>query len=85
MRLYNANCARCHGKNGAGTNNGPPFIHKVYEQNHHSDVAFQRAARYGVRAHHWQFGNMPPIDGVNRRDVAKIITYIRELQQANGI
>jgi hypothetical protein len=39
----------------------------------------------GVQAHHWRFGNMPPVEGITRAEVATIITYIRELQRANGI
>src|SRR3989304_1806377 len=27
-RLYDANCAACHGKNGGGSEQGPPLIHK---------------------------------------------------------
>jgi hypothetical protein len=39
----------------------------------------------GVQAHHWRFGNMLAIEGLTRGDVTMIITYIRELQRANGI
>ena len=85
MALFNRNCATCHGVNAAGTGAGPPLIHKIYEPNHHGDMAFQRAAKFGVRSHHWQFGNMPPVPGVTKPDVAKIIRYVRELQRANGI
>ncbi len=83
--LFNANCVMCHGKNAAGTQNGPPLVHKIYEPNHHSDLSFQRAAKFGVRAHHWSFGNMPPVPGVAEADVTRIIAYVRELQRANGI
>jgi len=38
-----------------------------------------------VRAHHWNFGNMPPAEGVSDEDVIKITRYVRELQKANGI
>lgn len=84
-QLFKANCAVCHGKNAAGTQNGPPLIHKIYEPSHHSDLSFQRAAKQGVRAHHWPFGNMPPVSGVTESDVTQIIAYVRELQRANGI
>jgi len=84
--LFNANCASCHGKDAAGQEGvAPPLVHKIYEPNHHGDIAFQRAAKNGARAHHWPFGDMPPVDGVTEADVTKIITYIRELQRANGI
>ncbi len=83
--FYNAKCAACHGKNGAGSDKGPPFIHKIYEPNHHGDESFQRAAKMGVKSHHWNFGDMPPVAGITRAEVAKIATYIRAIQAANGI
>lgn len=82
---FNAKCAVCHGANGTGTDKGPPFLHKVYEPNHHGDESFQRAAKMGVQSHHWKFGNMPPVAGITRAEVAKIVIYIREVQAANGI
>jgi mono/diheme cytochrome c family protein len=82
---FNANCSTCHGIGGVGTTQGPPFLHKVYEPNHHGDAAFQRAAANGVRAHHWQFGDMPKIDAVKPEDVDKIVKYIRWLQKQAGI
>jgi cytochrome c len=82
---FNANCARCHGERAAGTSQGPPLVHKIYEPNHHGDFAFQRAAANGVRAHHWKFGDMPKIDGVTSADIEQIIAYIRWLQRQAGI
>jgi mono/diheme cytochrome c family protein len=82
---FSANCAACHGVRGVGTKQGPPLVHKIYEPNHHADVAFQRAAENGVRAHHWEFGNMPKIEGVTAGDVNDIVRYIRWLQREAGI
>ena len=82
---FNANCALCHGANAAGTNLGPPLVHKIYEPNHHQDFAFRNAVQNGVQSHHWQFGNMPPAPQVSEADVERIICYVRELQRANGI
>lgn len=82
---FNTNCSRCHGIGGVGTNQGPTFLHKVYEPNHHGDVAFQRAAANGVKAHHWQFGDMPKIDAVKPEDVDDIVKYVRWLQKQSGI
>lgn len=82
---FNANCAACHGKQGVGTSHGPPLVHKIYEPNHHGDAAFQRAAASGVRAHHWEFGNMPRIESVTPEDVEQITRYIRWLQRQAGI
>jgi len=83
--LFKANCAVCHGKNAGGAQNGPPLVHIIYEPNHHSDLSFQRAVKRGVRAHHWPFGNMPPVPSVTETEVERIVAYVRELQRANGI
>ena len=85
-KTYEANCASCHGRNAAGRGGvAPPLVHVVYEPGHHGDESFQRAVARGVRAHHWRFGDMPPVEGLTRRDVAGIVAYVRELQRANGI
>ena len=84
--IFDANCAACHGKDAAGQNGiAPPLVHVIYEPGHHGDESFHRAVALGSPAHHWRFGDMPPVEGLSRRDVAKIITYVRELQRANGI
>ena len=83
--LFKMNCQVCHGPNAAGTKLGPPLIHDIYNPGHHSDQAFYLAAASGVRQHHWPYGDMPPQPQVAREEVAKIIRYIRELQEANGI
>ena len=83
---FEAKCAVCHGANAAGQDGvAPPLVHKIYELSHHGDAAFLLAAKNGVRAHHWHFGNMPPVEGVTDGDVKMIIAYVRELQRANGI
>ena len=83
--LFERSCAACHGENAAGSGKGPPLVHRIYEPNHHGDQAFLLAARNGVRAHHWQFGNMPPRPEVSEPEMAAIVAYVRELQKANGI
>jgi mono/diheme cytochrome c family protein len=82
---FHAFCAPCHGPQGVGTDHGPPLVHKIYEPSHHADIAFQRAAAQGVRAHHWKFGDMPKIEGVTPAEVTEIIAYVRWLQQQAGI
>lgn len=84
-QVFNANCALCHGPNATGTGLGPPLVHKIYEPGHHQDFTIQSAVRNGVPAHHWQFGNMPPVPTVTDEDIPNVICYIRELQRANGI
>lgn len=83
--LFDANCEACHGKYAAGSKIGPTLIHKIYEPSHHSDGSFYLAAKNGVRQHHWQLGNMPPIATVTPKDVAFILSYVRAIQRANGI
>lgn len=84
-KAFNSNCAQCHGANAAGTDKGPPFVHDIYNPGHHADEAFFMAAKFGVRQHHWRFGDMPAQPQVPKEDVANIARYIRELQVANGI
>jgi mono/diheme cytochrome c family protein len=84
-RLFEANCAACHGARAGGTEQGPPFVSDIYNPGYHADEAFILAARYGVRAHHWRFGNMPPVQGIADSDVRAIVKYVREVQEANGI
>ena len=84
-RLFAENCAVCHGENATGTEQGPPLLHKIYEPGHHPDASFRRAVERGVISHHWRFGHMAPVPGLSRRDVTRIIAYVRELQRANGI
>ncbi len=83
--LFNANCSKCHGVRGTGTDKGPPLVHRIYHPNHHSDLSFQWAVERGATAHHWRFGNMPPIKGLTRQDVDLIIKYVRDLQKDAGI
>lgn len=82
---YEAKCAECHGRNVAGTEKGPTFLHRVYHPSHHGDGAFFRAVRRGAQAHHWSFGNMPAVKGVTDEQVKSIILYVRAMQQANGL
>jgi mono/diheme cytochrome c family protein len=84
-RLYSANCASCHGADLNGSDKGPPMLHKIYEPSHHGDVAFQLAAKNGVRAHHWKFGDMAPVAKVTPNDIAHITAYIRMEQRKVGI
>jgi cytochrome c len=83
--LFNDKCAPCHGVQASGTMKGPPLVHKIYEPSHHGDAAFHMAVQRGVRAHHWEFGNMPPIPGVSEEEVSEIVKYVRWLQREAGI
>ena len=82
---YAIYCVTCHGENGGGSESGPPLIHRVYRPAHHADAAFLIAVKNGVRAHHWRFGNMPPVPGVDVAATGRIVAYVRWLQVDNGI
>jgi cytochrome c len=84
-RLYDRTCRSCHGPSGTGTEAGPPLVHRIYEPSHHADAAFLLAVTRGVRAHHWTFGNMPPIPGMDSAQIASVTAYVRWLQQQAGI
>ncbi|MBK1636272.1 c-type cytochrome [Rhodovulum adriaticum] len=84
--VFAENCAACHGPNAGGRDGlGPPLVHRIYEPGHHGDMAFLMAARQGVRAHHWRFGDMAPVPGVSVEEMTAVIAYVRRLQRANGI
>jgi mono/diheme cytochrome c family protein len=82
--LYSANCAECHGSDLRGTEKGPSHLSIIYEPNHHADGAFLFAVQRGVRAHHWDFGDMPPIEGLKPEDIEAIIAFVREHQRVEG-
>jgi mono/diheme cytochrome c family protein len=83
-RAYSAHCAECHGEDLRGTLRGPSFLSIVYEPNHHSDDAFRSAPRNGVTAHHWGFGDMPPVAGITDAEIEAIIAFVRDTQQREG-
>ena len=83
--LFNKFCAQCHGAHAAGSDKGPPLVHRIYEPNHHADGSFYLAVKRGVRPHHWRFGAMPPVPELPDDAVPFVIRYVRELQKANGI
>ena len=84
-QLFAKNCARCHGQQAKGTDQGPPLVNPIYKPGHHSDAAFYRAIAQGSQQHHWNFGNMPPVSGVSRDEATHIIAYVRSLQVKAGI
>jgi len=68
-----------------GTDKGPPLVHQLYVPSHHGNAAFVSAAVNGVQAHHWQFGDMPPVAGITGEQVRAITLYVRWLQEQQGI
>jgi mono/diheme cytochrome c family protein len=82
--LYAEHCASCHGSDLRGTDRGPSHLSAVYEPGHHPDDSFRAAIRQGSRQHHWDFGDMPPVEGLDDSEVQAIIDHIRERQEVEG-
>jgi mono/diheme cytochrome c family protein len=81
---YSTYCASCHGAELRGTDQGPSHLSIVYEPGHHPDWSFEVAIREGVRAHHWPFGDMAPVDGITDDEIVDVIAYVRAVQDDQG-
>ena len=84
-KSFQNRCAVCHGQQADGTATGPPLVNKLYEIGHHPNFSFHNAVNNGVTAHHWNFGDMPPIPNVPPEEIDAIICHVRDLQRAEGI
>ena len=82
--IYQANCASCHGDDLRGTDKGPSHLSIVYEPNHHGDDAFRSAIVNGAQQHHWNFGDMAAIPGLDDDEIDDVIAYIRAEQERQG-
>jgi cytochrome c5 len=82
---FESACATCHGPAAGGGLTGPPLVHTFYKPNRHADVAFHLAIQRGVRAHHWRFGDMPPVTGVDKESADEVVAYVRWLQREMGV
>lgn len=82
--VYAESCASCHGADLRGTDKGPSHLSIVYEPNHHPDESFRRAIAVGVPQHHWDFGNMPAVDGLSEDAVEAVIAFVRAEQERQG-
>ena len=79
--LFERYCSSCHGMDLNGSDKGPPLVHPFYKPSHHDDSTFYQAGLKGVKAHHWNFGDMPPVNGISKRKMDHIVPYIRFYQQ----
>ena len=79
--LYEKYCSSCHGVDLTGSDQGPPLLHPFYKPSHHGDKAFYRAALQGTRQHHWEFGDMRPVEGMTAGKMDKVVPYVRYYQQ----
>lgn len=82
--VYATSCASCHGADLRGTDKGPSHLSIVYEPNHHRDDAFRSAIANGAPRHHWNFGDMEPVEGLSDIEVEAVIGFIRAEQQRLG-
>ncbi len=82
--LYQSNCASCHGADLGGTDKGPSHLSIVYEPNHHGDDSFRSAIANGAQQHHWNFGDMAAIPGLDDDEIDAVIGYIRSEQERQG-
>jgi mono/diheme cytochrome c family protein len=72
QQIYNANCARCHGKGGNGSGVGPKLAGVV--ANKYPDIADQEAVISGGR------GSMPKFDGqLTPEEITMVARYEREV------
>lgn len=83
--LYEKYCSACHGVQLDGSEQGPPLIHPFYKPPHHDDRSFYRAALEGVGQHHWEFGDMPAVEGMTAGKMDSLLPYIRYYQQQKGL
>ncbi len=83
-RLYQSNCASCHGDDLSGTDKGPSHLSIVYEPSHHGDDSFRSAVVNGAPQHHWNFGDMAPVPDLDDDEIDDIIAYIRSEQERQG-
>jgi len=82
--LYQSSCSVCHGSDLRGTAIGPSHLSVIYNPDHHGDGSFAAAVVTGVSAHHWNFGDMPPVVGITEADFNRIMAFIRENQRVEG-
>jgi mono/diheme cytochrome c family protein len=83
-------CAGCHGRLGRGTERGPNLIHPDFGPRVLSDARIRRAVREGVPARPgvgYRGGtiDMPPASNLSERSLNRMVTFLREIQRANGI
>ena len=82
--VYASSCASCHGADLRGTDKGPSHLSIVYEPSHHGDASFRGAIANGSPQHHWDFGDMEPVEGLSDDDVEAVIAFVRAEQERLG-
>ncbi|MEM9139243.1 MAG: cytochrome c [Pseudomonadota bacterium] len=80
MHIYNAQCAECHGDDGAGTEQGPSLHHKVYHASKLGQRGFHAAVSNGVAQQRWEFGAMPGA-ALSFNEIEQVARYVRDMQR----
>ena len=83
--LYEKYCSSCHGAQLSGSDKGPPLIHPFYKPSHHGDRAFYHAVQQGSQQHHWEFGNMLPVEGMTAKKMDSVVPFVRYYQKQKGL
>jgi mono/diheme cytochrome c family protein len=81
---FGVTCSACHGPDLRGTTTGPSLLSVIYNPIHHPDELFLAAALNGVAAHHWGYGDMPPVAGLTEAQLLEVVAYVRETQSIEG-
>ena len=79
--LYEKYCSSCYGLQLDGSDQGPPLVHPFYKPSHHSDKSFYRAVLQGTKQHHWNFGDMKPVEGMTPKKMDAVIPFVRYYQR----
>jgi hypothetical protein len=56
-------------------------VHPFYKPSHHSDKSFYRAVLQGTKQHHWNFGDMKPVEGMTPKKMDAVIPFVRYYQR----
>ena len=84
VTAFAGECIRCHGRLAGGTGRGPNLIHPDYGPSVRSDAQLRRSVREGMPGRRG-YDAMPAFPDLSKRRLERMITFVRELQRANGI
>ena len=76
-KLYDSFCIECHDTQGKGTQYGAARAHLVYGPQYHTNRSFFLAVSTGIKAYHWQYGDITKVSSVATEDAAYIESYIQ--------
>ena len=80
--LYGEHCGACHGLDGDGTAAGQSLLGADYAADVYSDTRILATVSDGVEPTGAEWNGMDPITTLSHSDIARITSYLRELQQS---